>query len=212
MSKIRTKEDLQTRLDNDFTWRRSEIYRLKELLRSNRDVILENALIRSLILVSYSHWEGFVKKSCIYYITYVRQFGYGKDDISQKLALAFLANNLYNKSTPEKLEMLTHFFETPDYKLNISISNLIDTKSNLKSDVLQELLQNIGASTDTFDTKFHFIDYELLGNRNPFAHGERVNKLSKESAIDIAETVITLIAEFKTLIENLVHTDSFKRV
>ena len=50
--------------------------------------------------------------------------------------------------------------------------NLINTKSNLNSDVLAKICVVCGVDYSLFASKQHFIDVILLKRRNSIAHGE----------------------------------------
>jgi hypothetical protein len=72
-------------------------------------------------------------------------------------------------------------------------------------------MHNIGTNADHFDLHKQFIDQQLLGTRNPLAHGEE-RFVDTQRSIEIADTVMTMISQYKTIVENIICTkDYFKQ-
>ena len=180
MKKIKSEEALFQEIDSEMSWRRIEIHHLKSLLKIKKNSKEKDVLAKSVILISYSHWEGFVKSISMYY---------------------------QNMAT--KIKELHKALTDNTYKLAFNIDKLVDAESNLNSVVLDKILVNIGASTSTFETKSIFIDSILLKNRNDFAHGDR-GRADFDTAIDIADTVLTLMELYKTEIENMIALKSYR--
>lgn len=115
-----------------------------------------------------------------------------------------------NQNMATKIKELHKVLTDDNYKLAFNIDRLVDAESNLNSIVLDKILVNIGASTSAFDTKAIFIDYVLLKNRNEFAHGDR-ERVDFDTAIDIADKVLELMALYKTEIENMISLKAYKK-
>lgn len=215
MKKIRSKTELQDGLDEDFTWRLHEIQGLKGLLRSHSKDSLKDVLIKSLIMVSYSHWEGFIKNSTRLYLMLISHYGLNRSTINEKLSRVFLVYELMNKnceSPSQKIEFLNVFFGDVGYKHNIVIDNLVATKGNLNSEVFHIISNNICADVSSLDTKMKFLDSVLLAKRNAFAHGEKNYELKNaKDAIEIADQVIEMIKTYKSMIENMSDNEVYKR-
>ena len=63
-------EQFQDFLDKDLAWRKHEISQLFMIL----DTVESKEVIgKSIILLLYAHWEGFVKKSSKCYLKYVSE-------------------------------------------------------------------------------------------------------------------------------------------
>ena len=72
------------------------------------------------------------------------------------------------------------------FKVNVNDQSIVKTDSNLKFDVLEELLFMMGTNVDSFSLeentqeesaislKKNFIDKEILEKRNKIAHGEGI--------------------------------------
>ena len=73
--KIRNSIELLQAIDDDYTWRRIEINTLLDMLRIEggkpsirRNKHKINCLIKSIVCISYSHWEGFAKYASRVYL------------------------------------------------------------------------------------------------------------------------------------------------
>jgi hypothetical protein len=87
---------------------------------------------------------------------------------------------------------------------------VINTKSNLSSEVMDEILSIIGIDKNCYQTKSNFIDESLLARRNSIAHGEYLD-LNSESYKGVSDTVVSLLRQFKNDIENNASQALYKR-
>lgn len=210
MKKIKSEEMLFQEIDDEMSWRRMEIHYLKSLLKQKRNSKEKDALAKSVILVSYSHWEGFVKSISMYYLSYIAFLALPKNKMSTNLIASCLIRIGENQNMATKIKELHKALTDDNYKLAFNIDRLVDAESNLNSIVLDKILVNIGASTSAFDTKAIFIDYVLLKNRNEFAHGDR-ERVDLDTAIDIADKVLELMNLYKIEIENMIALKAYKK-
>ncbi len=69
---MRTKADLQQKVDDDLLWRRRELFNLRTAIEdSEKNKQRQTALLRAGVAVLYAHWEGFVKRAGSYYLEFV---------------------------------------------------------------------------------------------------------------------------------------------
>lgn len=68
--KIRSLDEIVSRLQADLTWRKQEIRILLRRLEDARDFEV-NVATRFVLVLLYAHWEGFVKYALQVYIDYV---------------------------------------------------------------------------------------------------------------------------------------------
>jgi hypothetical protein len=211
--KIRTLSELQDKLDRDSSWRVKEIADMKSAVRQELS-IARKTLIRAGVPLLYAHWEGFVKVSATAYIIYV-----GSNRLTfDQLAGPFVtlgARSLFSKvsatgSMQARLEVAEFFLKGQTGRANFSASNLVETKSNLNSNVLEEILCSVGISTKHYQTKYNLIDESLLSRRNQIAHGEFC-ELDAVSFRLLADEVIDLMKQFKHDIETNASAGSFRR-
>ena len=114
-------------------------------------------------------------------------------------------------STQESCNFIASILESQDSRFAYVNPQLIDTKSNLNTDVIKDLCVVCGFESDLFETNRIFIDMTLLKKRNAIAHGqdEGVDVRDVDNVID--ET-LALMEHFRTLIENKVYTKAYLRV
>lgn len=162
-------EDLDNLLTQELTWRRSEINRLQNAAENS---LLEGedrihaALNKSLTLLLYSHWEGFVKKTALIYLQYVSDQECQISDLTMnfkvlalKKSIKKLSNatprdesktikmssvltyfNEYDQLISGKFFVKTFFNDPEKYKNN----QLINTEGNLNVGVFSIILESLG--------------------------------------------------------------------
>lgn len=206
--KIRSKDELQDRVNNDIAQRKKEIINLKGLLMKAKDKN-ELLLAKCLVVMSYSHWEGFVKNASRYYMMYIRQKGFSSDRYSQNLRSSlFYRQIMKNTDSVVNKIVLTEDCLYNNRDLIIDEDDLCDTESNLDYKTLKKILYNVGLRSTVFDTKEIFINERIVGDRNKFAHGELQPYTTKE-AMEIADEVIDLMDKYKTEIDNAADLTSY---
>jgi hypothetical protein len=62
-------EQLENLLDEDLGWRKVEISDLLFLAKETQ----KEVVLKSVILLLYAHWEGYIKKSSKLYIKYISE-------------------------------------------------------------------------------------------------------------------------------------------
>lgn len=216
--KIRNRVDLMQSIDDDFTWRRIEINTLLDMLRiegekpsSRRNKHKINCLIKSIVCISYSHWEGFAKYASRAYLEYIQFLSLDNSKLSNNLKAAFTAFLRENIPLRERVETYRQLFTNVQFKHRIPVNELTNTHDNLNYDFLVELACNIDFDYSEFITKEQFIDGSLLNYRNKFAHGEANHEVDIDKAKDIANNTLTLISIFKNEIENMISLEKYKK-
>lgn len=209
--KIRSKNELQDRIDDEYAWRFHEIASMKTEVQSMKTTSkLLSPMIRSLVMLSYSHWEGFVKYVTRYYLNYLSYLGLDQSQTHPTLVASFLNYALNNKGKTESNHLIYELLTNPHYKLNYQSEIMTDPKSNLNFEVLEIISSNIGIDTSCFTLKVKKIDEIILGRRNKMAHGEN-DSLDKAYGIEVANTSLSVMSEFKTLLQNMIATEGFRR-
>lgn len=175
---VRTIGELEDRLDNALAWRRIELQTLKSQIRAayknSAHSPLTRALARSGIALLYAHWEGYVKESCQAYVDFVAKRRLKVGELNDGL-LKVVLDQLNRRSVSgdeAAMQALMEAVRTPDNaRARIPRDTIVDTKSNLRSIVLSEILRCIGFEPDAFLTKNNLIDKTLCDGRNAIAHG-----------------------------------------
>ncbi len=206
--KIRSLTELQEKVDNDIAQRKKELINLKGLLL-NAKAKNELLLAKCLVVMSYSHWEGFVKNATRIYMKYVQFQGLNANQYSQELRSALTYRQIMkNSDSVVNKILLTEDCLYNNKVLTVDVDDLCDTESNLNFDVLKKILYNVGLRSNVFDTKEIYINEKIVGDRNKFAHGE-IRLYDTDDAIDIADTVINLMDTYRTEILNASAQNSF---
>lgn len=203
---IRTTDQLVDKIAQELIWRRKELTDLRALVQQFRDEPLRaRVLIRGAVALLYAHWEGFVKASASHYLEYVASTRLPY----RRLSANFVALTLRAKFTElgasgkvSSANAIADFFCTAmDRQANVPYKKIIDTKSNLSSSVLQDIVAALGLDQSQFSTRLKFIDSNLVNPRNHIAHGEALDLTSDEYMV-LHEEVISLIETFRNEIEN----------
>jgi hypothetical protein len=165
-------------LDEALAWRRIEMRALIGALMSaeagSADSPLSRALARSCAALIYAHWEGFIKESCQCYVDFVavRRLKFGElNDGLLRTALLGMAKRLISGDEAGTAALLDAVRRPQEARAKIPKNTMVDTKSNLRFNVLCEILESAGFSADAFSMKSHFIDKSLCDVRNSVAHG-----------------------------------------
>jgi len=203
---IQTTDQLIDKIAQDFVWRRRELTDLRALVQQFRDQPLRlRVLIRGAVPLLYAHWEGFVKVSASHYLEYVASIRLPYRRLAANFVGLTLRAKFAELGASEKLSSassLAEFFCTAlDRQSVVPYKRGIDTKSNLSSIVLQDIIAALGLDGTQFATRLRFIDSNLVNPRNHIAHGEATN-LTVDEYLVLHDEVIVLIETFRNEIEN----------
>ncbi|HGX3398771.1 TPA: MAE_28990/MAE_18760 family HEPN-like nuclease [Acinetobacter nosocomialis] len=161
-------EEFENEIYRDLSWRKAEIQDFNtEIKYPSTDRLIteqvEKAVRKSLILLIYSHWEGFIKRTAKQYLKYIvnkeipskrltenfhvlvikGHFFLASDQIkqSQKNSLSMELFNRIVKDYAEKME--NKFFLNIDMNKERD-SSIIDTNSNLSSSIYKNIFDCLG--------------------------------------------------------------------
>jgi hypothetical protein len=212
MSKPKTDTELADQLDADLTWRIRELSTLKNAIAS---ATLKHTLLRSLIPMLYAHWEGFIKFSAQKYLDYIAL----RKPLYKDLELQIYVNRFLLRldalhrsriGIEERCQLVKDILDSQNQRFSRYNTSLIDTRSNLNSEVLKEICIVCAIDFTPFATESTFIDVILLKRRNLIAHGEEIYVESHE--LDgIVTKGIALMRLFSDAIQNKVYTQSYRR-
>lgn len=202
--KIRTAEELQTRLDGDFAWRRKELTVIFTNVQSSKPLQL-NTNIRIGVVMLYAHWEGFIKNAAEDYLIFVA---------CKKLKLNQLSNSMIAVSVKSQIkdfeetnkntihtQLINFLLGDLNIRAQIPTENIIKTQSNLNSSILREILSIIGVSYTPYELKEKYIDSQLLKIRNSVAHGQDPN-IDEDEFYELYEEITSLMTSIKNEITN----------
>lgn len=210
-----TYQNLEDFLNRDLAWRKKEIINLLLLSEKSNSKVL----YKSLILLLYSHWEGYIKNASIKYLFFVSDRKVCLKDLTNNFRAIMLkkvaANcfesqsrlNLSNELTLIKVyaEFDERIFEeriNPEYNRAQSV---IETNSNLKAKVLKSIHEIIGIPyKDALQIRSNYINEALLGVRNSISHGNRyegketdVLPLTEEEIKKLKGVIFTVLEAYR---------------
>lgn len=208
-----TLEKLQDKLDKDLSWRKKELSLVKTNIEEAEGEVL-NSLIRSGVAILYAHWEGFIKNSSRSYLAFLNDQQIKLSDMKDNFLVLHLTKSIIDVKQANKKtkygtlidKVFNHGEEV--FKVQYKESTIISTESNLKYDVLHEILYSIGLDPEIYELKRQYIDQKLIPVRNKIAHGENTLHVAKQSQgtsnqdaideyVDLYLTVIELMDNFK---------------
>lgn len=202
---IRTTEQLIDRIAQELVWRRKELTELKALVEEADGHLRSRVVIRAAVALLYAHWEGSVKKVSAYYLEFVA---------SHRLPYGRLAPNFVGLTIRSKFhalggsakissgnELADFFCTALERQSSVPYREGVDTKSNLSSKVLLDILDALGLDQSQFATRLAFIDANLVSPRNHIAHGEEFG-LNTNEYLDLHNAVLGLIETYRNEVEN----------
>lgn len=177
-------DDFEKILLEDLAWRKKEISEMY-LIASDKG---NEVLLKSLILILYAHWEGYIKQSSKLYIKYICEekvhlcdLTFNFKAIVLKLNISNVINSKENFTLSNEVKFMEKYEKMQEkrFKVNIDINNefdksIINTHDNLNPKVFKNILNILGLKyLDSFASRQKYIDMHLLGNRNAIGHGSK---------------------------------------
>lgn len=205
MSKPYSETDLSQQITEDRTWRIREISDLKSAAKTS-DQALSRVLLRALVAVCYSHWEGHVRFSAQRFLEHIslRKFGYHELDRQHYRnyflpRLAAISTNRAN--IKDRCALIDAILDSSEMRFAHVNEDLINTRSNLNFEVFSDICLICGVDLEEFKRSESFVDVFLLKRRNAIAHGEdtfvAVSDLDK-----LADETIALMRQFGDSLDN----------
>lgn len=209
--KNRSKEELTDNIDNEYTWRFHEVASMKTNVQSMKESNKAlSPMVRSLVMLSYAHWEGFVKYSSRYFFDYMNHLGLNKSQTNLALVASSLRYSIVNKGKVDTNRLIYKVLIEDQYKPRYNVDEMSDADSNLNFEILEIISSNIGVDISSLSMKKNLLDEIVLGRRNKMAHGEFDN-LDKKYGLEVADAVLDFMYQFKTILENMIAQEEFRR-
>lgn len=217
--KFLTADELRAQLEAELAWRQEEFAFFKNQLNNIADENDKNRYRKSLVLILYSHMEGYIKTALQIYIQYINEQKLPRKKVVSRLMVAgmhkeFTAyENLDRKCKvfPRKLpkeSSLHRFYRQVDFieqieKFKNSIlivqDEVIDTESNLWYIVLEKNLYKIGLPVDIFKQYEKEIN-ELVNRRNSIAHGSKYSGIEEQDFSRLETKIFLALSDITRLL------------
>ena len=200
--KIRTKEELHERLDEELAWRRKELTSLS-LDAQAADGPKRDALVRSGIALLYAHWEGFIRCAIEYYLNYVRSLRLTHDQLAPCLLGLAFQRKIGELAEASSISLHVDFaaFVREQAATRAALPESISMRSNLSSSVLRDVLAGVGVDFSYFELKEQLIDQRLVKARNEIAHGQHLCPPVSEF-VELQHTVDEMLVYVRDAVED----------
>jgi len=212
----RTIEELQDALDGSLSWRRIELSALRaEVDRSGRQHAsspLARALARSGVAMLYAHWEGFAKDAFVAYVDFLnrRRLKVGQlNDGLLRTVFAALQRRATSGDAAAIQAMLEAIRNPHTARAPMPRQGVVNTRSNLRFNVLSEILQSVGLDPAEFSTRGNLIDRSLCDARNEIAHG-REHFPTPEAFDGLHDSVMVMMETLRHRILEAVRMEAYK--
>lgn len=204
-------DSLTDKVVADLSWRRKELALIKNKIPNEKNS-LQSALIRATLPLLYAHWEGFVKVTMSYYLEYVSNKYLKNSELKTSFIALSLQNklgDLNNSNFSNRTKIIDFIFNDIEKQSKIPKKNIINTKSNLSFNVLQEILFILDLEDNHIESQKDLIN-DLVNERNYIAHGEHT-LIDYETFDNFYDDIIALMEYLRTIIENNAIQEKFKK-
>lgn len=212
MSKPYTEHDLSRIFNTDLTWRRKELSDLKSAITA-ADSYSRAALLKAIVAMSYAHWEGYVRVCANRYFEHLALRKKPYTDFERQIYVNSILVKLDalhhgRVGIADRCKLVNEILDGTRVRFAYINPSLIDTKSNLSSDVIGDICRICGVESSFFLDEKTFIDVILLKRRNAIAHGQH-EEISAGEVDEFVAKTLALMEHFSGLLENKVYTKSY---
>ena len=171
--------NLTAALESDLIWRRREILALTTMLAATTAEDEKLTLMRASLTLLYAHWEGFVKNAAQQYLNYVSENARRFSDLSDNFVWVMSKRemDLFMGTKKGSADHIAIMIEVVNRRKSLDkelFKDRIDTGSNLKEKVFDNICAIIGLAADKSKYDLDIICKRLLEKRNKVAHGSFV--------------------------------------
>lgn len=214
-NKYRSSVEVDDFLNKQLIKRKQEIIYLKLLLKEymKKESKISTVLAKSLFVISYSHWEGYVKETVEAYLSYLNFKDLKYCDLNVIYKASYLHSALYSNQLPTNraIEKIVDVLSNDSFNVVFPTKYMSDCESNLKFEVFLKVLKRIGLTSDSWNNFEQFIDGKILKNRNDFAHGDDL-RVSESDALAVADKVIIMMNQFNNEVSNQMNTKKYLNI
>lgn len=211
MPQLRTAEEFTAFITSDLTWRIREI---SDIRSTAATASLPRAILRASVPLMYAHWEGHVSVVSRAYLDFLALRRLRYSNLKQSFRLnAFFATirrmTQARASYLEQVAFLSNVVDSGESQLRTVDGDILSTRSNLNSAVLQDLCCFLSLDITQFESDFDFLDKILLYRRNNIAHGQFI-EIDIDTLRDMSERVIEMMRKFNNLVDNEVNLQGYR--
>ncbi len=204
MAALRTAQQVNDYVDKCLSWRKKELTTLKFLIEKATPPT-QDVLLRGGVALLYAHWEGFVKEVSEAYVDYISRLGLNYCQLRPNFVALAMRGRISEcggtRKTSIHLKLVDFFLTEYNGRAQFPREGGINTESNLRSNVLKEIMVTLGLDFSLYETEATYIDTHLVDARNSIAHGEPMAPTQKEYK-ELHQKVIGFIETYRNQIEN----------
>lgn len=212
MTKPYSEQDLTDIFDADLIWRRKELSDMKAAITIS-DFAAKPALLRALVLMSYAHWEGYVRTCANRYFEFLALRRKPYNELERQIYVnSFVtrlgASQIGQSSLEARCNLINEILDGENGQFRYLNPSLIDTKSNLNTDVIKDICVICAVDSSHFESQRTFIDVLMLKRRNAIAHGQ-LEFIHSDDVDNFVADVLALMGHFRGLLENKVYLRTY---
>lgn len=214
-------DTLQRKLYRNSSYRKREISNLTMQIQAT-DGEIKQALLRAAFTLVYAHFEGFSKEAIRLFLKHINSQQIPVNHLDYYLQTLYHTKKIIDiKQSKRKTkfnELTTAILVENNnlFKVEEKDKDIVSTDSNLRFDIIEELLFIIGVKTEQFilisdnqtsiSTKEEFINRNFIDTRNKIAHGEN----TEVTLIHFEEVKIFVVTFIDTLAEYIIDVSKNK--
>ncbi len=218
---------IRAELEDELRWRSEELRFFKNQLGDLRGDVERKRFRRALVVMLYSHFEGFWKAAFSIYVKALNAEAILCKDAVDSLVAATHFDLLASLASQKKATFLNwtppddptlHMFHRqveflarlPDFrvtKLDIP-DEVVNPESNLKPDVIRKNLFRLGFPHNLFQSHEGTV-HKLLNKRNSVAHGATRLGVEEDEFNDLEQAVMEIMEDIVKLLFNWLHTRKY---
>ncbi len=212
--RIRSLGQLDEYLDTELSRRKRELTTLKFTL-DNRRQHEKELLIRAGICILYAHWEGFIKSAATAYVSFVETRGLKYRDLAANFVALGLRGEIEQAGVSHSRRIQTaltaRLMSGLGDRASFDVEHAVDTRSNLNSESLSEIVSVLGISDADYLLDRQRIDQKLVKKRNGIAHGEFI-QVDADEYTELHDLVLRLVEKFRIDVGNAAATEDYRRI
>lgn len=223
--------DIYAQIEEEISWRRDEIRFLKNQLSFIQNEDEKNKYRKSLVVMLYSHYEGYCKTIFQIYIKSINNEFLSRKNVNNIIVASSLSeifkaysnldkkNKFFKNVLPDDDKL--HLFSRQVEFINMIDSlwdevvyipeNIVDTESNLKPVVLRKILFRLGFEYDSF-LPYEGLIHKLLNKRNAVAHGAEKGGVEEKEYEEVEKVTFTIMDDLKKMVTDALDKRQFLRV
>lgn len=202
-------------LEEEVFWRTEEIKFFKNQLVNFQNEQEKEKYRKSMVLILYSHLEGFLKVALTTYAQFLNSLNKKRNAFSYNLIATsmdgefkayenkdmkckrFINNKIPDEKKIHNIYRRVNFLESSETLMNQAMfitDSAIDTESNVWYIVLQKNMYRMGLPLDLFQEFEKDID-SLVNRRNSIAHGSRHSGVKEDDYLKWETSVVSIMNE-----------------